>query len=144
MIFTMNSNSLELNLEASLAIPKLPSPIILVKLYLQCKVKHRSLPRKHGRGARGAAPASNVARCGDARGTPLPARPATFFFSANSCWHNWDLGQFALNRADSSHSRRNRQIPKWPIQAEIQKKKTKQKRCKTHCLSLITYHTSAI
>ena len=84
MIFTMNSNSLELNLEASLAIPKLPSPIILVKLYLQCKVKHRLVPGKHGRGARGAAPASDVARCGDARGTPLPARPAAschvFFF----------------------------------------------------------------
>ena len=83
MIFTVNSNSLELNLEASMAVPKLPSPMILVKLYLQCKVKHRLLPRKHGCGARGAAPASNVARYGDARGTPLPTRPTAschFFF----------------------------------------------------------------
>ena len=137
MIFTMNSNSLELNLEASLAVPKLPSPIILVKLYLQCKVKHRLVPGKHGRGARGAAPAFDVARCGNARGTPLPARPAAschfffffffLFFSANSCRRNWDSGQFTLNRADSSCIRRNRQIPKWSIQAEI-KKKTKQKK----------------
>ena len=42
--------------------------------------------RKHGRGARGATPASNTARRGDAEGTPLPVHPAAschvFFFPA--------------------------------------------------------------
>ena len=37
---------------------------------------------KHGRGTRGATPASDAAGCGDAQGTPLPARPAhvAFYF----------------------------------------------------------------
>ena len=34
-------------------------------------------PVKHGRGTRGATPASDAAGCSDARGTPLPERPAT-------------------------------------------------------------------
>ena len=80
MIFTMNSNSLELNLEASLAVPKLPSPIILVKLYLQCKVKHRLVPGKHGRGARGAAPASDAAMREGRHCPRVRPRLATFFF----------------------------------------------------------------
>ena len=114
MIFTMNSNLLELNLEASQAVPKLPSPIILVKLYLQCKVKHRLVPGKHGRGARGAAPASDTARRGDARGTPLPVHwclvrphPAMcflLFFSttrADSCRRGSDSHRFSLNQDDS-------------------------------------------
>ena len=71
--------------------------------------------RKHGRGARGATPASNAAQRGDAEGTPLPVHPAAschvffFFFS---------------------HSGRN--------------SKKEKKRCKTHRLSLITYRTSAV
>ena len=35
-------------------------------------------PGKHGRGTGGAAPASDAAGRGDAQGTPLPARPATW------------------------------------------------------------------
>ena len=132
MIFTMNSNSLELNLEASLAVPKLPSPIILVKLYLQCKVKHRLVPRKHRRDARGVAPASDAAMREGRRCPRVRPRLATFFFfffffSADSCRCDSDSGQFTLNWA-SSRIRRNRQIPKWPIQAEIKKKKKTKKK----------------
>ena len=70
--------------------------------------------RKHGRGARGATPASNAARRGHGKGTPLLVHPAAschvfFFFS---------------------HSGGN--------------SKKEKKRCKTHRLSLITYHTSAV
>ena len=134
MIFTVNSNSLELNLEASLAVPKLPSPMILVKLYLQCKVKHRLVPRKHRRDARGVAPASDAAMHEGRRCPRVRPRLATFFFfffffSADSCRCDSDSGQFTLNWA-SSRIRRNRQIPKWPIQAEIKKKKTKKKGAK--------------
>ena len=134
MIFTVNSNSLELNLEASLAVPKLPSPMILVKLYLQCKVKHRLVPRKHRRDARGVAPASDAAMREGRRCPRVRPRLATFFFfffffSADSCRCDSDSGQFTLNWA-SSRIRRNRQIPKWPIQAEIKKKKNKKKGAK--------------
>ena len=47
----------------------------------------RWFSRKHGRGSRGAVPASDAAGHGDARATPLPARPTAsghvsfFFFS---------------------------------------------------------------
>ena len=74
----------------------------------------------------------------DARGTPLPSRPATcffFFYSANSRLHSLNSGQFGPYQAkpadsETANSGRN--------------SKKKKKRCKTHCLSLITYHTSAV
>ena len=62
---------------------------------------------KHGRGARGAAPASDAARRGDARGTLLPARRAAschVFFLADSRRRRSDSGRFALNRTVSGET----------------------------------------
>ena len=82
--------------------------------------------RMHGRGSRGAAPASDAVRHGDAGGTPLTVRRCrvchvvSFFF----CRRGWDSARFALIYADSGHIGRNRRNgwfkPKRPIQVEIQ------------------------
>ena len=71
-------------------------------------------PGKHGRGARGATPASDTARRGDARGMPLPVHwclvgphPAMcflLFFSttrADSCRRGSNSHRFSLNQDDS-------------------------------------------
>ena len=81
--------------------------------------------RKHGLGAREAAPMSDVAQHGDMRGTSLPARWCHiqhFFF--NSRQLSADSGQFTLNWADSHRLRpyweKPLKCPKQPIQTEIQ------------------------
>ena len=55
--------------------------------------------RMHGRGKMAAAPASDAAQRGDARGTPLPARrtASSFFF--------FFVSGFALTHADSAPTR---------------------------------------
>ena len=94
---------------------------------------------KHERGTGGAAPASDAAGLGDARGTLLPARPAAsdcvmprgvLDFLADSRRRGSNSGRFARNRADSGRIGRYRpKPPKRPIQvetadmAEIKKKK---------------------
>ena len=77
---------------------------------------------KHECGTRGAAPASNTARRGDARGTPLPT------CSAVSCHVAFVF--FKLTRTDAASTQADlRWIelyrPKPSIQVEIQKKKKK-------------------
>ena len=59
----------------------------------------------------------------DMRGMSLPARSATFFFFFLNFF-----SRFVLNRADLGCIGRNWLIPKWLIQAEIQKKKKKKKK----------------
>ena len=77
----------------------------------------------HGRGSRGAAPVSDAARHGDARGMPLTARRCHvgprlprgfFFFFADSRRRGWDSGRIGRKR----RNRRNGRFK--PIQAEIQ------------------------
>ena len=90
----------------------------------------------HRRGSRGAAPVSDAARHGDARGTPLTARrcrfgprlPRGFFFFsptyADATETRPDSHRIGLIRADSGRigrNRRNRRNGRFkPIQAEIQ------------------------
>ena len=70
----------------------------------------------HGRGKMAAAPTSDAARRGDARGTLLPARRtmSSFFFffrfriRADSCRFGSDGRRLAPNRADSSRTGPNR------------------------------------
>ena len=64
--------------------------------FRQKKLRSASLvlSRKHGRGTRGAAPASDTAGRGDTQGTPLPARPAS------TC--HVDPTWFSSTRADTS------------------------------------------
>ena len=70
--------------------------------------------------------------------------PAFFYFFSTICadsrWRGSYSSRIALNRADLRRLGLYRaKSPKWPIQAEIQKKrKRKRKRCKTHRLNLIT------
>ena len=64
--------------------------------FRQKKLRSASLvlSRKHGRGTRGAAPASDTAGRGDTQGTPLPARPAA------TC--HMDPTWFSPTRADAA------------------------------------------
>ena len=120
-------------------------------VYGEAGVLVQFLAMKHERGTRGAALASDVVGRGDARGIPLPARPAAShrvmprgFWSvlADSRRRGSDSGQFALNRADSRRrdsdsdqltlnradsGRIDLNQPYRPIQAKIQKKKKKKK-----------------
>ena len=79
----------------------------------------------------------------DTRGTLLPVRRAAsyhvFFFLADSRQCGSDLGRFTLNWVDLGHIGhigRNRRNGRF--RPKFQKKK-----CKTHCLNLITNPTSA-
>ena len=81
---------------------------------------------KHGRGTGGAAPASDATGRGDARGTPLPARPTESCHVAGSgsqptradsrrCGS--DSGRFGLNQAVSADI--GRYWPKRPKQPKF-------------------------
>ena len=97
-------------------------------------------PVKHGRGTNGAAPASDAAGRGDARGMPLPAHPAAsrrvmpcgfHFFKADSRRLAPTRLRIGPIRACIGRNRPYRpKPPKRPIQAEIQKKKKKKKGAK--------------
>ena len=94
---------------------------------------------KHGRGTKGAAPASNVAGRSDAQGTLLPARP-TASCHVDSSWFSPTRADAASTRADSPGIGPTRawidlNQPKRPIQAEIQKKKKKGAECTVWLIS---------
>ena len=95
---------------------------------------------KHRRGTRGAAPTSDAAGRGDVQETLLPALPAASRNIVPRGFHvlfadsrqreptrlrfgsiRKESGRFLRNWADSGLNRSYQ--PKWPIQAEIQKKK---------------------
>ena len=70
--------------------------------FRQKKLRSASLvlSRKHGRGTRGAAPASDTAGRGDTQGTPLPARPAATCH-VDPTWFSPTCADAASTQADS-------------------------------------------
>ena len=111
--------------------------IVNTKLYQHNIIKREGWKNigKHGHDIKWVAPASNAARrTRDATALASDHVFFFFFFSADSRWRSLNSGQFRPYRVKPTDSET----------ADSGRNSKKKKRCKTHHLSLITYHTLVV